>query len=292
MPAATTHFEFAKDAYRLLSEDTKEKISNLPLFYLGSEGPDLFFFSHYVALPNSLKKYGDYMHTHNVKETIAFMKKYCTFHTMLYSYYAGFICHYTLDSNTHPLINKNAELHHEKYDCEEGILHIHSEAEIDCYVLKKHNYDITDYNVHKFLKINKLDADALASMYVELFSEVYGWNVNKKDILEAIHGISHLTKLLSPNSVRKYQFVRTIESKFHLPKFLSGMMLNEKKEDSSVLNEDHSITYTLNDNEQENKSFDELYQIALDETKLILEDKLDIERNFTGQSLASSVSLK
>lgn len=30
MPAATTHFEFAKDAYRLLNEDTKEKISNLP----------------------------------------------------------------------------------------------------------------------------------------------------------------------------------------------------------------------------------------------------------------------
>ena len=53
MPAATTHFEFAKDAYNLLDENIKEKITNLPLFYLGSEGPDLFFFSHYVALPNS-----------------------------------------------------------------------------------------------------------------------------------------------------------------------------------------------------------------------------------------------
>ena len=32
MPAATTHFEFAKDAYNLLDENIKEKITNLPLF--------------------------------------------------------------------------------------------------------------------------------------------------------------------------------------------------------------------------------------------------------------------
>lgn len=285
MPAATTHFEFSKDVYRLLDETTKNRITNLPLFYLGSEGPDLFFFSHYVALPNSLKKYGEYMHDHNVKETIEFMKKYCSFHNMLYSYYAGFVCHYALDSNAHPLINKNAELYYEEYESSPGILHIHSEAEIDCYILKKHQSTIEDYDVYKYLKISDLEAQALATMYKALFSEVYGWDIKEKDILESIYGISHLTKLLNPCNQKKYKFVTSIESLFHLPKFLSGMMLNQKKENPSVLNLNHEITYPLNDNSNENKSFDELYEIALDETRKILNDELDIVRNFSGINL-------
>ncbi len=285
MPAATTHFEFSKDAYRLLDETAKERITSLPLFYLGSEGPDLFFFSHYVALPNSLKKYGEYMHDHNVKETIEFMEKYCSFHTMLYSYYAGFVCHYALDSNAHPLINKNAELNHDKYQCSEGILHIHSEAEIDCYILKKHQSTIEDYDVYKYLKINDLEANALATMYKALFSEVYGWDIKEKDILESIYGISHLTKLLSPNNQKKYKFVTHVESLFHLPKFVSGMMLNQKEENPSVLNLTHDITYPLNENLNENKSFDELYELALEETKKIINHELDIMRTFSGISL-------
>lgn len=292
MPAATTHFEFAKDAYNLFDENLKEKITNLPLFYLGSEGPDLFFFSHYVALPNSLKKYGDYMHNHNVKETVEFMKDYCSNQTMLYSYYAGFICHYALDSNTHPLINKNAAINHDNYNCSEGILHIHSEAEIDAYILQKHDSSINDYNVFKYIKVTGLEAEALATMYQQLFSEVYGWKVSKKEILESIRGISKLTKLLSPNSTTKYNFVTKVESLFHLPKFISGMMLNNKKEHSSVLNEDHSITFELNENKTESASFDELYKKALDEVVKLLNNEIDIERDFTGHSLVSSLSLK
>ena len=83
-----------------------------------------------------------------------------------------------------------------------------------------------------------------------------------------------------------------VESLFHLPKFISGMMLNNKKEHSSVLNEDHSITFELNENKTENASFDELYKKALDEVVKLLNNEIDIERDFTGHSLVSSLSLK
>ena len=286
MPAATTHFEFAKDVYKTLDDSLKEKITNLPLFYLGSHGPDLFFFSHFSALPNSLKKNGNYMHSYNVKETITFMKDYVSMQNMLYSYYAGFICHYALDSNEHPLINKHAEMYHERYKSSVSIAHITSEAEIDCTILKERSSTINDYDVYKFMRVTDIDKKALATMYKQLFKEVYNWDIKEKDIIEAINGISKITKYLSPNSTKKYKFVTTVEDTFHLPKFVSGMMLNEKDSASTVLNEDHSIHFMLN-GEDNSSSFHELYKKALEEVPKLLHNELDIERNFEGQSISS-----
>ena len=57
MPAATTHVAFAKDVYRL-NTDVQSKVENMPMYLLGSQGPDLLFFSRASILPGSLKKYG------------------------------------------------------------------------------------------------------------------------------------------------------------------------------------------------------------------------------------------
>ena len=53
MPAATTHAEFAKSVYEAMNEDQKKEITSFPMYYLGSQGPDLFFFHRYMFLPNS-----------------------------------------------------------------------------------------------------------------------------------------------------------------------------------------------------------------------------------------------
>lgn len=287
MPAATTHALFALDALDHFSIDFKKKITNKNLFCLGSEGPDLFFFSHFVALPNSLKKYGDAMHSEKVKETISFIRDYCKKETRLFSYYAGFMCHYVLDSYAHPLINRNSELYAETYKLSPGLLHIHSEAEIDCHVLKNHHKTVNDYNVYEYLAIGRESANLLATMYTKLFYSVYGLNIPKKEILETIKGIKRLTKLLRPQSTKKYQFVCKVEDIVHAPKFISGMMLNNKKSDASVFNTDHSITFSFALDDHSTLSFDELYDLALRDVEEYINNSIEVTRDFVGQVIPS-----
>ena len=105
MPAATTHIEFAKDVLRTLDEEQRRKITNLHMFWLGSQGPDMLFFSKASILPGSLHKYGNLMHNAKVAKVMDFFEHWSADDPDLYSYYMGFLCHYALDSTAHPLIN-------------------------------------------------------------------------------------------------------------------------------------------------------------------------------------------
>ena len=67
MPAATTHYEFSKDVYLSLDAKHADMITNLNMFYLGSQGPDLFFFNEAVITSKSLKKLGNRMHDEKIK---------------------------------------------------------------------------------------------------------------------------------------------------------------------------------------------------------------------------------
>ena len=105
MPAATTHVEFAKDVLRSMDEEHASMITNKGMFYLGSQGPDMLFFSRASLLPGSLKKYGDLMHDEKCDKFIEYFDKYSDNDSDLRSYFYGFLCHYALDSTAHPLIN-------------------------------------------------------------------------------------------------------------------------------------------------------------------------------------------
>ena len=106
MPAATTHVEFAKDVYRTMDEDLKLRVCNKQMFWLGSQGPDMLFFSKASVLPGSLHKYGNLMHDEKVPEFMEFFGHWIADDPDLVSYYMGFICHYALDSTAHPLSMK------------------------------------------------------------------------------------------------------------------------------------------------------------------------------------------
>ena len=91
MPAATTHVAFAKDVYRL-NPDVQAKAVNMQMYLLGSQGPDLLFFSRASILPGSLKKYGNLMHEHKVYEIIRYFEQYAKKDPDLTSYIYGYLC--------------------------------------------------------------------------------------------------------------------------------------------------------------------------------------------------------
>ncbi|MBP3891809.1 MAG: zinc dependent phospholipase C family protein [Solobacterium sp.] len=278
MPAATTHVEFAKDVFVELPKDTQQAIDNFPMYYLGSQGPDIFFFSKGVVLPGTLYSLGQKMHDEKIQEVISYLQDYTKEHPSLYPYYAGYICHYALDRVVHPLVNYYAKVSAMK----DSEAHFQYEGDIDVYTLnkKQHGYDVYDR-----IRLTKQDAKALSQMYHYLFLAVYQLNVKESAIQEAIVHMPVLTKWLRPGKKWKYNLVSRIENRIG-KRFVSAMMLDEKDPvNSPVFNKNHEVWMNLD--KEDTRSFEDLYQLAIQEASLLLTNfNLDqVNLDFIGKPL-------
>lgn len=284
MPAATTHVEFAKDVYRSLDPMLQDMISNRNMFLLGSQGPDVLFFSRASLLPGSLKSYGNLMHDTGVAGTIAYFDRYGMKDDDLRSYCLGFLCHYALDSIAHPLICAVARRKHEETGIHEGEAHVTMEGDIDAWILNRKNRDIWSYDVYEDLKVDRASARKLANLYHGMFRSVYHEEVPTGRLLETITQMSFWTRFLKPGKAKQDLISRT-EDLLKMPHSFSGMMLYGH-DDRTVINEaHHSYPLVFDPSRTISASFPELYEQALERARQLLasHDADDFRLNFTGE---------
>lgn len=264
MPAASTHVEFAREVINQMPSSLQEKITNRPLYYLGAQGPDLFFFSSFHFLPGSLKKCGNIMHQDKVRETLSFLDRYTRDMPNLRNYYYGFLCHYALDSYAHPLIHYYSKKQAQQENRNETEIHFTNEAYIDVWALERNQKKPQDYDIYVFQKINKVDAQELSSLFHILFREVYGWTIPLSKIKHTITQEDIALTLLRPTKPWKYTVVQKAESLLKIPHLISGMMLFEKnKMDSEVFNHSHKTYEMVGRNQTDTRSFQDLYEEAI-----------------------------
>ncbi|MDD6259264.1 MAG: zinc dependent phospholipase C family protein [Erysipelotrichaceae bacterium] len=237
MPAATTHVEFAKDVLRTFPA-LKKRIRNMRMFWLGSQGPDMLFFSHASALPGSLHKYGNLMHEKKVWPVIHFFESYAADDADLTSYVLGYLCHYALDSVMHPLIYAVTDeiCTHEKTGQSDGVVHVTLESEIDVWMLHQRGRTIEDYDVYKYLRVNEKEAKKLAEMYHRMFHKVFHLDISASRIYHGIQEVYIWTKWIRPRKSTHdaiYKIENVIGSHF-----LTGMMLYDTKP-GKIINLDH-----------------------------------------------------
>ena len=287
MPAATTHAEFAKTVYESLPKEQKDAITSMPMYYLGSQGPDLFFFHKYMFLPQSLNRYGSIMHSDRVRETIAYMKDH-THSPSLHSYFMGFLTHYSLDSFCHPIINAFAKKECEEAGIHESEAHFRLEGEIDGWLLNRLSRSVRDYNVYNMIKISDSEAKELGRMYHGLFQVVYGINIPNRDIEQACRDCIRITRQLKPGRV-KHRIARGIETAARMPHMITGMMLTDKEAAlPSVLNPKHDLWVWYG---KSRKSFPELMDEAREYAVGMLADPdpKKVKKDFTGVPLGETV---
>lgn len=287
MPAATTHAEFAKKVLVLLPEEEQKKITSKPMYYLGSQGPDLFFFHKYMFLPGSLNQYGGMMHSENVRETIAYMKKH-TPTPALHSYFMGFLTHYALDSTCHPIIYAYSKKESDLEGRNESEAHFRLEGEIDAWLLNSMGRSIRNYNVYRMLKVSSQEARELGRMYHGLFQEVYGLDIPEKAVENACYDCSRITKQLKPGR-RKHRVVNRVEKIVKMPHLITGMMLTDKENaNPSVLNPEHDLWVWYG---QSRKTFPELMKDAEELALKLIPDPQEnlIKKNFNGIPLGETI---
>ncbi len=186
LPAIITHDTFGQEVYRKLHELIGETRDEYEAFLLGNQGPDPLFYSVLIPRLSRLTHLGHTMHDEKPNELLAAFKESLKVlsadaYPVGRAYLFGFLCHYVLDSNMHPLVFSK-----EFQFCDAGIegldrtngseVHAVIESEFDEMVLfTKYGKTISQFSPgNEILKARDSVLDTISKMYVYAALTVYG----------------------------------------------------------------------------------------------------------------------
>lgn len=221
MPDLITHYYFGQQVLRSLSPDIAGNIQT-DIFTHTTPGPDVWFSFGFYSGKNKVKAgRGNYMHEHDTGAFLAGLA--CRARTNdardeLFSYLAGFLCHYSLDTTTHPYILYRTG----DYDGTEATRsfrgnHMRLERAIDSYIIR-HIYHLTPgcFSIAaRMLPLKKLP-DSLREPLDSVYSTVYGWDNVWQDLNAAIRD--------------QRNFYRLIQDPVHLVNGLTRLVDNGKSQ--------------------------------------------------------------
>ncbi len=106
MPDIIVHTGFGQQVLERLPLDVDRDIYDFGLL-----GPDPFLFCRFFVPPfrHRANRYSSVMHTERTGEFLTELARRSRADRRVFSYFAGFLCHYALDSDTHPYINRKAK---------------------------------------------------------------------------------------------------------------------------------------------------------------------------------------
>jgi hypothetical protein len=106
MPDIIVHTSFGAQVLERLAVDVDRDI-----YDFGLVGPDPFLFYRFYIAPfrHRVNRYSSTMHRERTGDFLIELIKRGKGDREVFSYAAGFLCHYALDSNTHPYINRKAK---------------------------------------------------------------------------------------------------------------------------------------------------------------------------------------
>jgi len=187
MPDIITHYLFGIDVLKDININYKPIIEEYKvLYFVGCQGPDPFLYNHFTPFlkEKSGPKIGSLMHKEKTGDFIKAILKELKFKNKnssdfkeLFSYFAGFITHFALDSNAHPYIfhvtgvydKNNSDTY--KYRGK----HKSFEMATDTILLKeKLNLESKNYKVHKKILIPETMPRSIVSAFEKTLYSVYG----------------------------------------------------------------------------------------------------------------------
>jgi len=174
MPDVVMHTVIAQNVQSALPQEIKLKISDDP-FYFASYGPDIWF----LYRPWQRRQgRGRCMHTTQTGPFLMTLAKACTDSSAkdrMFSYLAGFLCHYALDSIAHPyVIWETTEVHHRKE------AHRTFEHRLDMDEMEKSGTFTGSHPITSQYLLHRSLPSEMESDLNEVYRSVYGWQNCRK----------------------------------------------------------------------------------------------------------------
>ena len=270
MPSTMTHTYLGIDVINNLPIEYQKKLNNN--FKLFCQGPDPYMFYHFF-IGNKGKNIQSKMHTQKTKDFFINTIKYIydndyVNNQEIMSYLYGYICHYYLDLQTHPLINYQSGIfkNNDKETHNYNGLHQKIEYQIDLYMIEqREKIKPSKFKIHKNIFQIKKFSKELINLINTTLKQTYNYHNAAKLYYSSAHymkqffkifnydpyGIKHnIYKILdkiTPNSI-----INTEELSFHQKYNKKHLNLNHEK-----------WYYTWDNTKYQTESFNDLYQIAL-----------------------------
>ncbi len=292
MPSTVTHSLFALDVLSHVEKDYKNLYYNIEYLKLFSQGADpLNFYSIDNIFDKKIvrRKYPKLLHTKKTKKLFICLIKNIIDNKLYYdeyvmSYLYGLMCHYFLDSTIHPYIiyysgNYNNRI---KNTYKYNGLHSLMEVNIDLYMINKViKVEPTKFKLHKYcFNIEKFNNN-LNNLLDICYKEVYGIDNFSKIYYKSIIDMKRVNRIFRYDryGIKKklYKFID-----FITPDSFTNMsaLSYHDKINEDYLNKDHETWNHIQDkNEVCNYSFDDLYNIALNNCVSSIKKVYDIIYN-------------
>lgn len=272
MPNIICHTLFMDDVFDSLEPSMQEWMEpRKQLLRIGANGPDILFFHGYNLKrlhQTELRHLGSKMH--HVKTNEFYIKavdciekeKNETIKKDMLAYVCGHLCHWALDSITHPYI------FYRTGNCkgESAWWHHRFESILDAVMLKiKRDCTIENFRIGEICDAPLEVARAIARVYVPISNEVFNVEMKPHQIVESLQDWNFVQGVFYDPSGKKDKTVRSIEKVFGSENMLSGYLVPNKADDPyDVCNAMHERwCYPVDETMVSTESFLELYDKAM-----------------------------
>lgn len=233
MPGLITHYICGEAVFKKLPDEIKKTLQDNRLLYnVGTQGPDIFFYSLSCLLRKKLAGLGSKMHTGSfnmyLDALLDSMRTGDIGQTALFSYLSGYITHYALDSSAHPYIYYKSGF---KRDGERGnrlkySVHHHTfETAVDVLMLKLFSSERpSDKKLWQLIKVTQSEATHVAAHISKAIEHAYHVPISPRQVYGAMSNMSYATRLLQSNKGRRKKMIEFVEDMSIGERFVSSLI--------------------------------------------------------------------
>lgn len=192
MPAAYAHLTFGRSVLRVLPEGKARTLilANPALFEIGLQGPDILFFYHPLN-HHPVNRIGHELHE---QSALSFLTRpVCQNADDLgLAYLLGFICHYTLDSECHTLVEYFIE--------KTGKGHSDIETDLERELMTRNDLDARKHAPASYIVDSAASACVIAPFY----------GVEKRQVKTALTTMKLVSRTLTPSNRFKHALLTKV----------------------------------------------------------------------------------
>lgn len=291
MPDLWTHMLCGHEVLKHIEEGSfKEIIENeIKLFNLGTQGGDIFFYYKFWPWIGNMDgtDYAHFVHTKRTGELFINGLDYLKYKidnendfNKIFSYLAGFMCHFAMDTSAHPYIFYFSGIYDSKKPETKKFIGWHKKLEviIDTILLEEKKGMKTFRNpAHKEIYIGKSVPQSIKDFFTNVMDKLYGGKINGDFIniayKDMIHGlkIMHDTTGIKASIVRAYEFLTGSNKKY-------SDAIYQKVGDLSIdyLNKNHyEWLHPCDNREIHRESFYDLYERAVERGEMMVKTAIE-----------------
>lgn len=261
MPGLITNYLFGEQAYQALSSNYLKEIinKNTNAYRMGLQGPDIFYYYLSPYMRKRKNNICNILHEKNTGIFIDNMLEYAGFletdeKEICLAYIAGFLCHYALDTHTHPYLRyrMQVDLEHHPELHRDAFCYRRLETLMDSLLLKRMNHmEPSQLNLEALVSVNKKERKNISDCLLYALRTTYHYRLSRKTLLKVIRSVRRTCIFLQTNPQMRQRLIYFFEKRLrmHMSSSKACFIYPEYQGDpKDYLNENNHIWFASDNN--------------------------------------------